>query len=210
MGVALGNFVRGQLVVATVVGTLCSVTLFLFHLPFWLIIGIASGLLNMIPFVGPFVGAALAALVALVESRPGVAVAVVVVFTLIQQLDNHLITPLVQRSRVKLSPLVIVLALLAGGSIAGLLGVVIAVPSVAMLRILLGHLWRTRVLGESWAEASEKMIETRETPEALRVVHARRRAAQEKLFDTTEIERLGGDRPLAPTPDGPTEEVDRG
>ncbi len=91
-----------------------------------------------------------------------------IAFTLIQQLDNHIITPMVQRARVKLSPVIIVLALLMGGSLAGLLGVLIAVPTFAVLRILFGHLWRTRVLGESWAEASEAMIEITDRPERRR------------------------------------------
>ncbi len=198
MGTALGAFVRGQLLVAIFVGTLSSIALQLFDLPFWLIIGIATGLLNLIPLVGPFFGATLAATVAVVEGRPGAAVFVVVVFTLIQQIDNHVITPMVQRARVRLSPLVIVLSLLAGGSLAGLLGVVVAVPSVTVLRIGLGHLWRTRVLGESWAEASEKMIETTDTPDRLKEIQARRRSAQTRLFDTTELEPVDDETVTVP------------
>jgi predicted PurR-regulated permease PerM len=202
MGAALGAFVRGQLLVASFVGSLSSIALYLFDLPFWLIIGIATGLLNLIPLVGPFFGATLAASVALVEGRPGAAVFIVIVFTLIQQVDNHVITPMVQRARVRLSPLVIVLSLLAGGSLAGLLGVVVAVPSVTVLRIVLGHIWRTRVLGESWAQATEAMIEVTEGPERLRNVQARRRGAQSRLFDTAElaaVEGADGDELIAPS-----------
>jgi predicted PurR-regulated permease PerM len=174
--------------VALVVGSLSAITLWFFDLPFWLIIGIATGLLNLIPFVGPFFGAVLAATVALVEGRPGVAVGIVLAFTLIQQIDNHIITPMIQRTRVRLSPLIIVLALLAGGSIAGLLGVVVAVPTVTVLRIGLGHLWRTRILGESWAEATEAMLERTEPSDRLRVSGRKRAAAQAKLFDTMELD----------------------
>lgn len=198
MGSALGAFVRGQLLVAAFVGTLSSIALWVFDLPFWLIIGIATGLLNLIPLVGPFFGATLAATVALVEGRPGAAVFIVVVFTLIQQIDNHVITPMVQRTRVRLSPLVIVLSLLAGGSLAGLLGVVVAVPSVTVLRIGLGHLWRTRVLGESWLEASEKMIETTDAPDRLKELQTRRRSAQTRLFDTTEMEPVDAESVTVP------------
>ncbi len=185
VGRALSAFVRGQLLVAIVVGTLSSLALLALGLPFWLIIGMATGLLNLVPFVGPFVGAALAAGVALLVGEPGKAVAAIVIFTLIQQIDNHIITPIIQRTRVLLSPLVIVLALLAGGSLAGLLGVLVAVPTVTVIRILAGHLWRTRILGESWTEASEAMIETTERPE----LRPRRRRPdnQDKLFDTGEL-----------------------
>ncbi len=202
IGTALSAFVRGQLLVALVVGTMSAVTLWFFDLPFWLIIGIATGLLNLIPFVGPFFGATLAAAVALVEGRPGVAAGIVVAFTLIQQLDNHIITPMIQRARVRLSPLIIVLALLAGGSLAGLLGVVVAVPMVTVLRIGAGHLWRTRILGESWAEATEKMMETTEPSDRLRVPARRRSAPQARLFDTMEMEATEPE-PVTVPPDAP-------
>jgi len=95
----------------------------------------------------------------------------------------------VQRARVNLSPLVIVLALVIGGSIAGLPGVLVAVPITAAFRIVAGHLWRTRMLGESWREASEHMIEITPPPE--RIAGIRRRATdQTRLFDTQEITAL--------------------
>jgi predicted PurR-regulated permease PerM len=158
-------------------------------LPFWLLIGIISGFLNLIPFVGPVVGGALAALVALLDSNPWQAVWAVVIMIGVQQLDNHLITPMIQRARVNLSPLVIVLALIVGGTLAGLLGVLVAIPATAATRIVVGHLWRTRVLGQSWEEASEAMIEVTEPPERLARI-SRRPHDQTRLFDTQEIERL--------------------
>ena len=191
LSTALSGFVRGQLLVSLLVGVLSSMVLFLLDVPFWLIIGMATGFLNLIPLVGPFFGAVLAATVSLIDGHLSTAIIAVVAFTLIQQLDNHVITPMVQRARVKLSPVIIVLALLMGGSLAGLLGVVIAVPTFAALRIVVGHLWRTRVLGDSWAEASEAMIEITDRPE--RRMPTRRRAAQPddpRLFDTGELSGL--------------------
>ncbi len=76
----------------------------------------------------------------------------------VQQLDNHLISPTVLRATVKLHPVMIILALLAGGSLGGLFGVLIAVPLTAALKILVSHVWRTRVLGESWEEATEAVF----------------------------------------------------
>jgi predicted PurR-regulated permease PerM len=182
---AVAAFVRGQLLVALFVGVLSSAALLLLDLPFWLIIGMAAGLLNLVPFVGPFVGGALAVVVALVEGEPSKALLAVVLFTAIQQVDNHIITPMVQRTRVLLSPLVIVLALIVGGSVAGLLGVLVAVPMVAVIRIVAGHLWRTRVLGETWEEAIDAAIEVTERPERLR--GRARRLQEERLFDTAEL-----------------------
>ena len=195
VGTALGSFVRGQLLVALIVGIASSLGMWAIDLPFWLLIGMLAGLLNLIPFLGPFVGGALAAAVALLAGDLSQAIWAVVIFTAIQQVDNHVVTPLVQRTRVKLSPLVIVLALIIGGSVAGLLGVLIAVPVTAAVRIIAGHFWRTRVLGQSWEEASEAMIEVTSPPD--RIANLRRRSADDsRLFDTSEMQSWSeGDAP---------------
>jgi predicted PurR-regulated permease PerM len=189
VGTALGSFVRGQLLVAFIVGFASSIGMWLIGLPFWLLIGIIAGFLNMIPFLGPVVGAALAALVALLNGDVTQAIWAVLIFTAIQQVDNHVITPLVQRTRVNLSPLVIVLALVIGGAVAGLLGVLVAVPMTAAVRIIVGHLWRTRILGETWGEASQHMIEYTEPPDRIAGIR-RRQPNQSRLFDTQELPPL--------------------
>ncbi len=189
VGTALGSFVRGQLLVALIVGIASSVGMWAIALPFWLLIGILAGLLNLIPFLGPIVGGLLAALVALLNGSVTQALWAVLIFVAIQQVDNHVITPMIQRTRVNLSPLVIVLALVIGGSVAGLLGVLIAVPVTAALRILVGHVWRTRMLGQSWFEASEAMIEVTEPPERL-ARYSRKGPDQSRLFDTQEMAAL--------------------
>ncbi|HJR90803.1 MAG TPA: AI-2E family transporter [Acidimicrobiia bacterium] len=197
---ALGSFVRGQLLVALFVGLFSSLGLWIIDVPFWLIIGMVAGVLNLVPFVGPFVGGALAAIVSLFNGSVSQALWAVAIFTLIQQVDNHVITPLVQRTRVNLSPLVIVLSLIVGGSIAGLLGVVIAVPAAAAIRILVGHLWRTRVLGESWHEATSAMIEHTERPDRIAGVRRRRPPDdQQRLFDTAEHPELADPQPVEVT-----------
>jgi predicted PurR-regulated permease PerM len=189
VGTAVGSFVRGQMLVSAIVGVASSIGMWMIDLPFWLLVGIVAGILNLIPFAGPIVGGALAAIVALLNGNVTQAIVAVVIFTAIQQVDNHVITPMVQRARVSLSPLVIVLALVIGGSLAGLVGVLIAVPFTAAVRIILGHFWRTRVLGQSWREASEGMIEFTEPPEKIAGIR-RRNPDQTRLFDTQEIVNL--------------------
>ena len=188
VGTALGSFVRGQLLVALIVGVASSIGMWIIDLPFWLLIGIIAGFLNLIPFLGPIVGGALAVLVALLNGDVWQAVWAVIIMVIIQQIDNHVITPMIQRARVNLSPLVIVLALVIGGSLAGLLGVLVAVPTTAAITIMVGHLWRTRVLGQSWHEATDAMIEVTEPPERLARISRKGPAeAQSRLFDTQEL-----------------------
>ena len=144
---------RGQLVVALIVGVLSSLVLLVLNLPFWLIVGLTAGLLNIIPFIGPWVGGLLGLTTALIEGDAGKAVWVVVAFLTIQQLDNHIVSPLILRVAVRLNPATIILSLLAGGSIGGLFGVLIAVPLTAALKIVIGHIVedkdRRRILGRS-------------------------------------------------------------
>jgi predicted PurR-regulated permease PerM len=206
VGTAMGSFVRGQLLVALLVGIGSSVGMWAIGLPFWLLIGIIAGFLNLIPFLGPVVGGALAALVALLNGDPWQAFWAVAIMILVQQIDNHLITPMVQRARVNLSPLVIVLALIIGGSLAGLLGVLVAIPVTAAIRIVVGHLWRTRVLGQSWQEASSAMIEVTDPPERLARI-SRKHPQQSRLFDTQEMSStdVRAGEPVEPVDDGADE-----
>jgi predicted PurR-regulated permease PerM len=146
---AIGGFFRGQLVVALIVGILVSIGLAIVDLPFWLLIGMIAGLFNMIPLIGPYIGGVPGIIIALTAGEgTGQAIAVLVVMVIAQQVDNHFITPNVMQRVVKLHPAAVMLALLAGGTIAGFMGLLLAVPAAAVLKILVGHLWRTYVLGE--------------------------------------------------------------
>ena len=146
---AIGGFFRGQLVVALIVGVMVSIGLAIIGLPFWLLIGMIAGLFNMIPLIGPYIGGVPGIVIALTAGDgTSQAIAVAVVMVIAQQVDNHFITPNVMQRVVKLHPAAVMLALLAGGTIAGFMGLLLAVPATAVLKILVGHLWRTYVLGE--------------------------------------------------------------
>ena len=164
----VSRFARGQLMVAMIVAVLGSLVMWSLDLPFWLIVGVLSGILNLIPFVGPVVGAVLAFLASLLVGEPFRGLIAVLLFAAIQQFDNHLVTPMVQRSRVKLSAFTIVVSLVVGGSLAGFLGVLTAVPVVGLFRLLAGHFWRTRVLREDWHQARESIVTEIRPPLLLR------------------------------------------
>jgi predicted PurR-regulated permease PerM len=167
LGGAIGGFLRGQVFVALIVGILSSIGFRIIGLQFWLIIGMIAGFLNIIPFVGPWVGGFLGVLVGFVTADVTTALWAGIVALIVQQLDNHLISPNVLRATVSLHPAVIILVLILGGGIGGIWGVLLAVPTTAVIKILFGHLWRTRVLGQSWEDAYEAIIESSQPPDTL-------------------------------------------
>lgn len=155
---ALGGFFRGQLMVAFIVGLMSSIGLRIIDLPFWLIIGMIAGFFNLVPLIGPWVGGVPAVFIALTTREPITAVWAVLVMVIVQQIDNHFISPLVMKRAVKLHPVVVMVVLLLGGSLFGFFGLLIAVPLTAAVKIVAGHLWRVRVLGqtpEEWYVESE-------------------------------------------------------
>ena len=151
---AIGGFFRGQLLVATIVGVMCSVGLAVIGLRFWFLVGMIAGLFNIIPLIGPWVGGVPGIIIALTTGTTLQAVGVIVVMVIAQQIDNHFITPQVMQRAVQLHPAAVILALLAGGSLMGLFGLLLAVPLAAVLKIVCGHVWRVHVLGEPIPMAS--------------------------------------------------------
>ena len=165
---ALGGFLRGQLVVALIVGIMLSAGYWFIGLEFWLLIGLIGGLLNIVPFLGPWVGGTLGVLVAVSTGDVSTAIWAVVVAVVVQQIDNNFVSPTVLRATVRLHPTVTLLVLVLGGAFAGIWGVIIAVPLTATVKIIMGHWWRTRFLGQTWEEASDAMFEEVEPSRLLR------------------------------------------
>jgi predicted PurR-regulated permease PerM len=133
----IGGFVRGQLIVAAVVAVLATAALMLLHVPYALLIGAWAGLADVIPYVGPFAGGIPALLVALFANGWPSAVAVVVAFTIINQIEAHLLGPRIVSSTVKVTPLAVIFALLVGVHVLGFLGLLIAVPVAGIIRAIL-------------------------------------------------------------------------
>jgi len=145
---ALGSYFRGQLVVALLVGVMCSIGLSLIHLRFAFLVGMIAGLFNVVPLIGPWIGGIPGVIIALTTGSPVKALLVVAVMAGVQQIDNHFITPQVMQRAVALHPSAVMLALLAGGALGGFVGLLLAVPVTATLRIIGAHLWRHHVLGQ--------------------------------------------------------------
>lgn len=153
---SVGAFFRGQLLVALIVGAMASTALLAIGLPFWLPIGMIAGFFNIIPMVGPFIGGGLAVVVAAFTGGVEQALYAAGLMLLIQQIDNHLISPNVMGRATRLHPVVVMVALLTGGTLAGLWGMLLAVPAAAVIRVLAVHYYETRILGTPLAEVYAK------------------------------------------------------
>ena len=147
IGRAVGGFFRGQLVVAFLVGLMSAIGFAIIDLPFWFVIGAIAGFFNLIPLVGPFIGGGIGFIIGTVYGGVGLGIQAAVVEIIVQQIDNHFLSPNVMRRTVQIHPVTVMLSLLAGGALAGFWGVLLAVPAVAVVKLVLGHLWATRVLG---------------------------------------------------------------
>lgn len=136
MDAQLGGYLRGQFLAALVVGALATATLWALEVPYFVVIGVVAGLANMIPYLGPIAGALLAVLVSLLTyGSVGHALAIVLAFVVIQQIDNLIVQPLVLSQNVALPPLLILLSVLVGGKLFGFTGLLFAVPVTAILKV---------------------------------------------------------------------------
>ncbi|PHV71459.1 hypothetical protein CS063_05260 [Sporanaerobium hydrogeniformans] len=131
------GYIRGQLLDTVIIAVLTSLALTLIRLDFAVIIGLVAGLFNLIPYFGPVVGFILAGLIGLLDPNPMKAVYGVIALMIIQQLDGWIIVPKVVGESVKLHPVVVLLAVVIGGNLFGLLGMLLGVPIAAFIRVLL-------------------------------------------------------------------------
>lgn len=156
IGVTVGAYFRGMLFVAAFVAVGTSIGLAIIGLPFWALVGAVSGLFNLIPLIGPFVGGVIGVVLALtVGDGFGQALAVVIVMTVVQQIDNHLITPNIMSRTVKLHPVTVMLGLLVAGSMYGILGMLVVIPIIATAKLVALHVLVTRVPAMSHLAARE-------------------------------------------------------
>jgi predicted PurR-regulated permease PerM len=170
VGATMGAFFRGQLLIAFIVGVLSAIGMWAIGLPSWAVVGLICGFFNLIPLIGPFIGAIPAVLIAATLGSPWKVVLVIVILTAVQQIDNHFISPNVMSWSVRLHAVTVMFSLTAGAALAGLFGMLVAVPIVAALKIVFAHIWRTRVpWGEEvfeWEQRLEERAEKQDGPPA--------------------------------------------
>jgi predicted PurR-regulated permease PerM len=137
---SLGNYIRGQLFVGLVIGSVAAFLLWIVGMDYPLLLGFIIGATNIIPYFGPFIGAIPAVILAVTVSQKMVLIVAVIIF-LLQFLEGNILSPLIVGKSLHMHPLVIMFALFFGGEIAGVLGLIIAVPLLAVLKVALLH-WK--------------------------------------------------------------------
>jgi predicted PurR-regulated permease PerM len=141
---AVQRWFLGQLTSMVIIGVLSVIALSIIGIPFAVLIGIFSGLISFVPFIGPIISVFPPAILALL-GNPLDVVWVVLAYLVIQAVESNLIQPIVMSRAVSLHPAVVVFALLIMGTLFGFVGLLLAVPLVAALHVLLQELWIERM-----------------------------------------------------------------
>ena len=128
----MGRWVRGQILLSLSVGILVFIGLTIFGIRFSILLALLAALFEIIPFVGPVLAAIPAVLLAMLKS-PIVALWTVLVYIIVQQLENAVLAPKIMQHAVGLNPVVVLLAILIGGKLLGIAGIIIAVPVAAVV-----------------------------------------------------------------------------
>ncbi len=145
--VVLEGYIRGQLMIATIVGVATGFGLWVIGVPYALVIGLIAGASNLIPYLGPLVGGIIAAISAAFVS-PQLVLITVVYIVAIQQVESTFLQPKIMSEQVHIHPVLVILSLLVGATLYGLIGMLIAVPIAAVGKVMFVHYY------EKWTESS--------------------------------------------------------
>ncbi|WP_053219076.1 AI-2E family transporter [Virgibacillus senegalensis] len=140
---SLGNYIRGQLLVCLFVSLTTYGFLWLIDMRYPLLLALIMGITNIIPYFGPILGAIPAVVIAFTISYKMMIYVVIAVFV-VQIIEGNLLSPFIVGKSINIHPILIIFALLAGGEIGGIIGMILAVPLLTILKVILFHLYRFR------------------------------------------------------------------
>ena len=141
----IGKWLEGQIFLSLSVGIIVYIGLWLMGVEYALVLAILAAVLELVPYVGPIMSGAIAVLVALSQSQT-TAIYVLIFFVIVSKLEGYLLTPTFMRLTTSLNPAVILIAILSGAQLAGLVGLILAVPGAVLVQEVINH----------WSEAKMK------------------------------------------------------
>lgn len=149
----MAEFVRGRVIMAIFVGVATGIALMILGVDFAIVLGIVTMVADIVPYIGPFLGFLPAVVLAFIQS-PIKAIWVAVIFVLLQWMENNIIGPKILGESIGMNPLIILLSLIVGGGMAGVFGMIFAVPIVATIKVILTHIgpYIRERLAEIWQD----------------------------------------------------------
>lgn len=141
---AVAGYVAGNLIISVVAGLVTYATLELLGVPFAVPLAVLVAFLDLIPLVGATIGAVVVGLVTLFVDFPTATIVWVIVAVVYQQVENHVVQPIVYRETVDVRPLVVIVSILIGAALLGVLGALVAIPVAATVQIILRDWWERR------------------------------------------------------------------
>lgn len=159
----LSDWLKGQLLLSVIIGAISYLGLLILGVKYAIVLALVAGVTEFIPYVGPLLGAIPAVFLAFTQS-PFKAILVAILYLVIQQLENQFIAPKVVQKSVGLNPIVTIVAMLIGARIAGLVGVILAVPAATILWVFVSDFMEGKRIRdnklESDSEGAEQVAET--------------------------------------------------
>jgi predicted PurR-regulated permease PerM len=161
----VGGFVMGALTIALIAGVTSSIFLTVVDVPYAIALGLLVALLDLIPLAGATIATVVVSTIAFLSTSVPVGIAVLVYFIVYQQIENHFLYPVVYSRTVRMSPLIILIAVLIGASIAGILGALAAIPVAGTIQVVFLD-WLKHYRGIVTPDAIEPVseVETAKTP----------------------------------------------
>ncbi|UDM32439.1 AI-2E family transporter [Lentilactobacillus laojiaonis] len=141
MSDTLSKYIGGQVIECLFVGTFTAIGYFIIGMPYALLLGVIAGICNIIPYLGPYIGIAPALAISLTTGNLMNTVYNIIVVVIVQQIDGNLVYPNVIGKTLQIHPLTIIIILLAAGNIAGIMGMILAVPLYAIVKVIVSYLY---------------------------------------------------------------------
>jgi predicted PurR-regulated permease PerM len=139
----IGKWLKGQLILSLIIGVLSYLGLLILGVKFALVLALIAAIGEFIPYIGPVISAIPAIFLAFVQS-PIKALFVLILFIVIQQLENHLLVPKIMQKAVGLNPIISVVALLIGFEVGGVIGAVLAIPVATAISIIIKEMFEEK------------------------------------------------------------------
>ncbi len=149
----MGSWVLGQLILCVTIFAITYIGLLILKVDYALVLALIAGILEIIPYIGPIIAVIPAAFFAFIQ-HPPLVLAVVILYIIIQQLENHLLVPMVMSKSVGLNPVLVILGILVGGALGGWVGAIIAVPLLSGIQVFINDF-----MNSDSAEEIEKEME---------------------------------------------------